>query len=780
MLKLAASLATFTAVLLVYAWTLFPSIPGGDSGELVAEACHLGVAHPPGYPLYTMLVHVVTRVLPGGGSPAWRANMFSAACGGLAATFLQLTVGGRSWGAVLAGALFALSPLTWEYSVGSEVFALNNLAAAVLLWAVTRYARTRAWADVLLGAALCGVALTNQHTIVLFVAPIVCWVLFSERAQLSVARVRQLCTVFLLGLSPYLYLWWAARFNPQPGSWGDTGSAAGFLHHLRRGDYGTFRLFSSDQDSEGLSERLLAYAHDLVTSQSSALCGVLAVAGILHTLRAGLCGAVSDEPATEEKTRTTAVAAVGSRDAAVLLVVMYAFYLIVFHSLANLPLNEALLFGIHMRFWMQPNAVYFVWVGFGFDAIFRFACSRMSWLSSSLRPLVGGALAVALISSQLDAALPLSDHSESWHMHNYAKAILAPLPRNALLFTNYDQQWTSIRYLQRCEDFRRDVQVVQLSMSSFKWFAKRQRMYTKLRFPGTHLVGQGSDGHRNGGFTLQEVAEANFDHVSGVFLGGKALYNDPGFASAFEQLPAGLLTQLVPRSRIPSFDDWVASSDRAWDTVATAMPVLPAKERYTDRTWEWTVPRDYYMQLSARATYLLEQTIKRNSSLPLLAKSARLLEEVIVGQSGTGKAFLPAHTWKNLGLAYAHMVRNTAEDFPPGAPVPISELVAGAIGQPWRDRATQRFVEAWSQFLAEPEAKADPGYNHIAGIVKSMQTRRPSSPMGENSADRSDSKSRTPQSQQLAEAEGRATKTGKGKKKKRRKKNKNKNKKNKK
>ena len=182
MLKLAASLATFTAVLLVYAWTLFPSIPGGDSGELVAEACHLGIAHPPGYPLYTMLVHVVTRVLPGGGSPAWRANMFSAACGGLAATFLQLTVGGRSWGAVLAGALFALSPLTWEYSVGSEVFALNNLAAAVLLWAVTRYARTRAWADVLLGAALCGVALTNQHTIVLFVAPIVCWVLFSERA----------------------------------------------------------------------------------------------------------------------------------------------------------------------------------------------------------------------------------------------------------------------------------------------------------------------------------------------------------------------------------------------------------------------------------------------------------------------------------------------------------------------------------------------------------------------------------------------------------------------
>jgi hypothetical protein len=31
------------------------------SGELVAEACHLGAAHPPGYPLFTMVVHLVVN-----------------------------------------------------------------------------------------------------------------------------------------------------------------------------------------------------------------------------------------------------------------------------------------------------------------------------------------------------------------------------------------------------------------------------------------------------------------------------------------------------------------------------------------------------------------------------------------------------------------------------------------------------------------------------------------------------------------------------------------------
>ena len=72
-------------VLSVYGATIAPSIAGGDSGELVAEACHLGTAHPPGYPLFTLLIHALTR-LPGvPASPAVRANLFCAACGAGAA-----------------------------------------------------------------------------------------------------------------------------------------------------------------------------------------------------------------------------------------------------------------------------------------------------------------------------------------------------------------------------------------------------------------------------------------------------------------------------------------------------------------------------------------------------------------------------------------------------------------------------------------------------------------------------------------------------------------------
>ena len=42
-------------VFLLYLATTCPTVYFGDSGELIAAADSLGVAHPPGYPLYTLL-----------------------------------------------------------------------------------------------------------------------------------------------------------------------------------------------------------------------------------------------------------------------------------------------------------------------------------------------------------------------------------------------------------------------------------------------------------------------------------------------------------------------------------------------------------------------------------------------------------------------------------------------------------------------------------------------------------------------------------------------------
>ena len=82
----ATAIAVAIAAFLVYAATLCPTIYAGDSGELAVAATTLGIAHPPGYPLWTLLGRIAVLFLPG--TPAFSLNLFSAICGAAAAGFV--------------------------------------------------------------------------------------------------------------------------------------------------------------------------------------------------------------------------------------------------------------------------------------------------------------------------------------------------------------------------------------------------------------------------------------------------------------------------------------------------------------------------------------------------------------------------------------------------------------------------------------------------------------------------------------------------------------------
>ena len=142
---LALGLVTFLASAGLYIRTSFAGLPGGDAGELIAEACQLGVAHPPGYPLFTYLAWLAVRGLPAWlGSPAHRVNLACCVAGALAAVLLYRTISRTARLAVAAlsrtgsggspahlsmevsaafvALWFAFSPDVWLYSVGAEVF----------------------------------------------------------------------------------------------------------------------------------------------------------------------------------------------------------------------------------------------------------------------------------------------------------------------------------------------------------------------------------------------------------------------------------------------------------------------------------------------------------------------------------------------------------------------------------------------------------------------------------------------------------------------------------
>src|SRR5438034_10696787 len=82
--------AVFLVALLLYCCTLAPTVTPTDSGELILAAHGLGVAHPPGFPLWVMLAHLASLVPLE--NVAVRINFLDAIFAALACAVLTLVV----------------------------------------------------------------------------------------------------------------------------------------------------------------------------------------------------------------------------------------------------------------------------------------------------------------------------------------------------------------------------------------------------------------------------------------------------------------------------------------------------------------------------------------------------------------------------------------------------------------------------------------------------------------------------------------------------------------
>ena len=74
-----AALTTFAIVFVLYLLTLAPTVAFWDAPEYIAAAKVLGIPHPPGNPLFTLMAHV-WGLLPLAADYAKRINMFAAFC----------------------------------------------------------------------------------------------------------------------------------------------------------------------------------------------------------------------------------------------------------------------------------------------------------------------------------------------------------------------------------------------------------------------------------------------------------------------------------------------------------------------------------------------------------------------------------------------------------------------------------------------------------------------------------------------------------------------------
>ena len=315
----------FLAGLVAYTSTLAPSVLDGDAALFQYTPHVLGVTYPTGYPVYLLLAKLWLTLFPFG-SIAWRMNLFSALCAGLALP-IYYHLARRVWDNRLAGltsvAIFATLPTFWLWATKTKIYTLNILLYLLVLWFVwpdnqteTTQSNLAAWLikhRYKLGALALGLQVGVHSTTVLLI-PGILWLLWlglrpgeEQRRQKAegsgewgvesgwVGRWREMGRVlvvhspyFLLPALFYFYIplraeWLLAQYG-RPGAIG-RGLLADFYHS---GLAGWVRYFSAADFTGGVVTNWGNLPADLVAVYLPFLRDDFTLPGIIIGLVGGL------------------------------------------------------------------------------------------------------------------------------------------------------------------------------------------------------------------------------------------------------------------------------------------------------------------------------------------------------------------------------------------------------------------------------------------------------------------------------------------------------------
>jgi len=540
---------------LLYGATTARDIVLGDTPELIAAAVTLGVAHAPGYPLFTMLGHLFS-LLPFGPLP-FRVNLLSAVCGTLTVgivyfTALRLT---RHWLASAGAALLlASSPLFWRWSLVAEVFSLNNLLAATFVFLLVLWEQRPEQTKFLVTAALVsGLALTNQHTFVFF-GPAVIFLLWQRRVLLLArpSLVAICVAAFLVGLLPYVYVPWAAARDPVL-NWQGVASMSDFLALVLRKHCGTGQLICTGQYQGGSPvERIRAFG-----ASFGFLVGSLSILGLIQTYR-------------HERWYFWFV----------LLAFMFAGP--GFVAYANVDLSSGPTLFVLERFFLLSNVIVAPLVGFGLLLV----SERLTAIAPKVRAhalLVVTVMALLIASGGVWANYTAIDQSRNHVARRLAEDILSTTKPGTLLLVGGDEIVLPLLYLQAVEGRQLGVKLVLTPLLPGEWYVKQlRRRYPDLVIP--------FDRHDSRSGTMKSLMDANQDNPIAVV--GKPL--DESTEGSYWFYRYGVIDMVEPMAKDLTLPQMLSDNE---ELLKRYRP--PSPDEIKQKTFEETILAHYTATLLA-------------------------------------------------------------------------------------------------------------------------------------------------------------------------------------
>ncbi|MBU1707868.1 DUF2723 domain-containing protein [bacterium] len=439
--KTSTNILLFTSfsIFLVYLFTSAPGLGLIDSGELTAVVWKLGIAHPTGYPLYTIIGHLFS-MLPFA-NVARTMVIFSSLCMAAACSILLWT------GAQIIQKYFECSPITavifstigiltftfsmtaWQTAAYAEVYPLSLLLTSILYALGTRMLIStktdgRLW--IAFGFVF-GLALGN-HLSVVWTFPlglVVLWHCFGTGRTVLRALLLAL-PAGILGASVILFLPLRSHLDPVL-DWGNPETLGLLWRHLTGWQYQVW-MFQS-----GIISRIISYVRTLPLD--------MGWGGVVLVLL-GICG-------------------LAKRDSRVLIALLLVWFFGVLYNV-NYDIPDI------APYFLPAHAALSLIAVAGAVTLWHFINPRMKAMRIALMVLLAIPV-LANVITHFSKANRSNDHFPA----AFAREVLRTLPPNALvLHSLWDLQSPAI-YLQEVEGYRTDVALMDVNLMRRQWYVEQ-------------------------------------------------------------------------------------------------------------------------------------------------------------------------------------------------------------------------------------------------------------------------------------------------------------------
>ena len=470
----------------VYLFTLAPSVIQIDTGELAAVQATLGIAHPTGYPLYTIIGFLFSKI-PLPFTTIYQLNLLAALYCAIAVSvftytakfildnieifstqkvinadkkkkqskkhkaekkqsskiFLEFNEPIKILSAVLAGLALAFSKTFWFQSTSVEVYSFHLLLMSLIIFTLLKAyvkkeesednIKSKSW---LFFAFFLALGFTN-HMTTLLIFPGVAYLYFNKWRfnKNSFLRIGLMLLVFLPVLV-LIYSYFPIRASQQPFfNWGNPVDLERIIRHISGFQYQVW-LFSS---TEAAKEQLDYFIGNLISEFSITI--LVVVFGIIVTF-------------------------IKSRKLFIFLFISFLFT--VLYSI-NYDIND-----IDAYFLLAYVSLSFFSI-LGFVKIF----SELS--NNKIVRSITVFVAALIITFQAYSNFSEVDQSKTYVYEDYTRTLLSSVEKDAIIFSyQWDYFISASYYYQFVENLRRDIVVVDKELLRRSWY------YVQLdsKYPG--------------------------------------------------------------------------------------------------------------------------------------------------------------------------------------------------------------------------------------------------------------------------------------------------------